>query len=150
PRSPLFPYTTLFRSQARDQAQAIVATVREPLLILDADLHVVMANRAFYRVFQMAPEDTERQSIFDISHRRWDIPRLRTLLEEVLPQDNAFENFEVEHDFESIGRRSMLLNGRRVLSENGQPGLILLAIEDVTETKRAESTRAALNREQAA
>ena len=136
--------------QARDQAQAIVATVREPLLILDADLHVVMANRAFYRVFQMAPEDTERQSIFDISHRRWDIPRLRTLLEEVLPQDNAFENFEVEHDFESIGRRSMLLNGRRVLSENGQPALILLAIEDVTETKRAESTRAALNREQAA
>ena len=136
--------------QARDQAQAIVATVREPLVILDADLRVVTANRAFYTVFQVAREDTEGRSIFDLSHRQWDIPRLRTLLEEVLPQDNAFENFEVEHDFASIGRRSMLLNGRRVLSENGQPALILLAIEDVTETKRTEATRAALDREQAA
>src|SRR5207245_7003948 len=136
--------------QARDQAQAIVATVREPLVILDADLHVVMANRAFYTVFQVAREDTEGRSIFDLSHRQWDIPRLRTLLEEVLPQDNAFESFEVESDFASIGRRSMLLNGRRVLSGNGQPALILLAIEDVTETKRAEATRAALDHEQAA
>src|SRR3989441_1309709 len=135
---------------ARDRAQAIVATVREPLVILDADLHVVMANRAFYTVFQIAREDTEGRSIFDLGHRQWDIPRLRTLLEEVLPQDNAFESFEVESDFASIGRRSMLLNRRRVLSANGQPALILLAIEDVTETKRAEATRAALDHEQAA
>jgi two-component system CheB/CheR fusion protein len=136
--------------QARDQAEAIVATVREPLVILNADLHVVATNRAFYTVFQVAREETERRSIFDLSNRQWDIPRLRTLLEDILPQNNAFENFEVEHDFASIGRRSMLLNGRRVLSATGEPALILLAIEDVTEAKRAEATRAALDHEQAA
>ena len=93
------------RRQARDQAQAIVETVREPLVILDADLRVVTANRSFYETFQVTPAETEGRLFFDLGNRQWNIPRLRTLLEEVLPRDNTIEDFEVEHDFETIGRR---------------------------------------------
>jgi two-component system CheB/CheR fusion protein len=125
--------------EARDQAQAIVATVREPLVILDAGLRVVTANRSFYRTFQVTPEETERRFLFDLGNRQWNIPRLQTLLEEILPQDNTVEDFEVEQDFENIGRRTMLLNARRVLSAAGQPAMILLAIEDITEQKQLEA-----------
>ena len=82
---------------ARDQAQAIIATVRQPLVILDADLRIVMANRSFYAVFQVAPEATEHRSIFELGNRQWDIPQSRKQLEEVLPRDSASENVEVEH-----------------------------------------------------
>jgi two-component system CheB/CheR fusion protein len=128
--------------EARDQAQAIIATVREPLVILDADLRVVTANRSFYETFQARREETERQSLFDLGNRQWDIPQLRMLLEEVLPRDSVFEDFEVEHDFAAIGRRTMRLNARRVLSATGQPALVLLAIEDITEVKSLEHERA--------
>ena len=124
--------------EARDQAQAIVATVREPLVILDADLRVVTANESFYETFQVRRSETERQSLFDLGNSQWNIPQLRAQLEEVLPRDSAFEDFEVEHDFEAIGGRTMLLNARRVLSATGEPAMILLAIEDVTERRRAE------------
>ncbi len=136
--------------EARDQAQAIIATVREPLVILDVDLRVVTANPSFYETFQTSRETTEGHSLFDIGNRQWNVPRLRTLLEEVLPRQSVVERFEVEHRFETIGSRTMLLNARRVLSADGQPALILLAIDDVTEAKRTEATRAALAHEQAA
>lgn len=123
---------------ARDQSEAIVATVREPLVILDGDLRVVTANASFYETFQVAVPETERQSLFDLGNRQWDIPRLRTLLEEILPRDHVMEDFEVEQDFQTIGRRTMLLNARRVLSATGEPTLILLAIEDVTERRHTE------------
>src|SRR5712691_2836257 len=126
---------------ARDQAQAIIATVREPLVILDADSRVVTANRSFYETFQVRREETERRSLFDIGNRDWNIPRLRTLLEEVLPRDGVFEDFEVEHDFAAIGRRTMRLNARRMLSATGQPALVLLAVEDVTGMKDLERER---------
>src|SRR3989441_845001 len=136
--------------EARDQAQAIIATVREPLMILDADLRVVTASRSFYETFQVTPPETERQPLFDLGNRQWDIPTLKTLLEEVLPRDSVVEDFEVEHDFPTIGPRTMHLNARRVLSATGQPGLIFLAIEDITEARRADATRVALAHEQAA
>jgi len=136
--------------EARDQAQAIIATVREPLVILDADLRVVTASRSFYETFQVTPPETERQPLFDLGNRQWDIPTLKTLLEEVLPRDSVVEDFEVEHDFPTIGPRTMHLNARRVLSATGQPGLIFLAIEDITEARRADATRVALAHEQAA
>jgi len=136
--------------EARDQAQAIIATVREPLVILDPDLRVVTANPSFYETFQTSREATENQSFFEIGGRQWNVPRLRTLLEEVLPRESVVERFEVEHRFETIGWRTMLLNARRVLAATGQPSLILLAIDDVTEVKQAEATRATLAREQAA
>jgi two-component system CheB/CheR fusion protein len=136
---------------ARAEAQAIVETVRGPLVILDADLRVVSANRAFYETFEVGDADTEHRLLYDLGNRQWDIPRLRTLLEEILPRDNTIEDFEVQHDFETIGPRTMRLNARRVLSVSGQSARILLAIDDVTEAKRLETARTAVvEREQAA
>ena len=129
-------------SEARDQARAIIATVRGPLLVLDGDLRVVTVNRSFYETFQVAGEATEGRSIFDLGNGQWNIPALRTLLAEVLPRDGIIHDFQVEHDFETIGRRTMFLNARRVLSASGRPTAILLAIEDVTEQKQFERERA--------
>jgi two-component system CheB/CheR fusion protein len=123
---------------ARDQAEAIIATVREPLVVLDADLRVVTANRSFYESFRVASPETERRSLFEIGNRQWNIPALRKLLEEVLLRGSAVSDFEVEHDFETIGRRTVLLNARRLRSSTAQSGAILLAIEDVTERRSAE------------
>ena len=113
-------------------AQAIVATVREPLLVLDANLRVRSANPAFYQTFQVSPEETEDRPLFDLGNRQWQIPRLQTMLEHVLPQSMQVQDFEVDHYFPGIGHRTMLLNARRLQQSNGQPGLILLAIEDMT------------------
>jgi two-component system CheB/CheR fusion protein len=123
---------------ARDYAESIVETVREPLVILDADLRVILANRSFYQTFQVEPEETEGQLLYDLGDRQWDIPKLRKLLEEILPQHTVFNDYEVEHDFPDIGRRTMLLNAREVRRAEGEERLILLAIEDTTERKRAE------------
>ncbi|HXF05082.1 MAG TPA: PAS domain S-box protein [Blastocatellia bacterium] len=122
---------------AREFAESIIATIREPLLVLDPELRVVMANRAFYRTFRVAPEETEGRFVYELGNRQWDIPELRRLLEDILPQNTSFEDFEVEHDFEHIGRRTMQLNARRLYREKNKTQLILLAIEDVTERKRA-------------
>jgi len=124
--------------EAKELAEDIFNTVREPLLVLDADLRVISANRSFYQTFKVAPEETEGQLIYDLGNRQWDIPRLRELLEQILPEDTKFDNFEVEHDFPTIGRRVMLLNARRVCREAHKTQMILLAIEDITERKQAE------------
>lgn len=114
-------------------AEAIVETVREPLIILDADLKVVSANRAFYLTFKVAREETMGRGIYDLGNGQWDIPKLRELLEHVISKSSSFEGFEVELDFPSVGSKKMLLNGRRIDRKGGRPYLILLAIEDVTE-----------------
>jgi two-component sensor histidine kinase/PAS domain-containing protein len=121
----------------KELAEKIIDTVREPLLVLHADLRVQSANRAFYDRFKVDPAETEGRMVYDLGNRQWDIPDLRRLLGEVLPDNEFFENFEVEHEFEAIGRRHMLLNARRV----DQLQLILLAIEDVTARRRAEQER---------
>ena len=118
-------------------AEGIVETVREPLVVLDADLRVRTANRSFYQTFGVTPGQTEGRLLFELGNRQWDIPRLRELLEEILPRDSHFNDFEVDHEFEGIGRRSMVLNARRLPPAGGRPGLILLAIEDATERRRA-------------
>ena len=118
--------------EARYNAQSIVDTVREPLIILDGDLKVISAGRSFYQTFQVKPEETVGRNLFDLGGRQWDIPRLRELLETVLPKDASFEDMEVEHDFPVIGHRRMLLNARQIVGETGQAQLILLAMEDVT------------------
>jgi PAS domain S-box-containing protein len=122
-------------------ADSIVDTMREPLLVLSADLRVRKANRSFYRTFKVTPEQTVGQLIYDLGNQQWDIPWLRKLLEEVLPQDTAFDDFEVEHDFPAIGRKYMLLNARRICGKNNQTEFILLAIEDTTERRLAEEAR---------
>jgi PAS domain S-box-containing protein len=130
---------------AKGFAESIVGTVREPLLILDADLHVKSANRSFYETFRVEPPETENQFIYDLGDGQWNIPALKTLLEEIIPQNSVFDDFEVEHEFEIIGRRTMLLNARRFPPE-GKWELILLAIADITERKRLEREREGLLR----
>jgi len=114
----------------------VLGSVREPLVVLDADLKVVKANHSFYRAFKVNPVETEGVLIYDIGGRQWDIPKLRELLEDILPQNSEFNDFEVEHDFEKIGRKIMHLNARRIYRDFKQTRLILLAIEDVTEREQ--------------
>lgn len=123
--------------EERAYAEAIVETVREPLIVLDQDLRVVSASRSFYETFRVAPEETEKEFIYNLGNRQWDIPALRELLEDILPQKSQFQDFEVEHNFETIGRRTMLLNAREIRRGDGARRLILLAISDNSERKRA-------------
>ena len=118
-------------------AQNIVDTVREPLLILDATLRVRSANRAFYQAFHVSPAETEGRLIYELGNGQWDIPDLRTLLEDIVPKSSVFDDFELEHVFPVIGRRVMLLNARKL--QAGHHGeLLVLAMEDVTARKQAE------------
>lgn len=118
--------------------EGIVETIREPLLVLDRDLRVVTVSRSFYEFFKVKPEETVGQFIYDLGDKQWDISKLRELLETILPQQTAFDNYEVEHDFVTIGRRTLLLNARQIEREVGKERIILLAIEDITERKKYE------------
>src|SRR3954447_20990511 len=118
-------------------SQNIVDTVREPLLMLDTTLRVHSANRAFYQTFQVSAEETEHHLIYELGNGQWDIPALRTLLEDIVPLRSAFNDFELEHTFPVIGRRVMLLNARQLKAGN-HGELLVLAMEDVTERRRAE------------
>src|SRR5947199_5771964 len=121
----------------QNYALNIVDTVREPLLILDTTLRVRFANRAFYQTFHVSAEETENRLIYELGNGQWDIPALRTLLEDVVPKSSVFNDFELEHTFPVIGRRVMLLNARKL--QAGRHGeLLVLAMEDVTARKRAE------------
>lgn len=110
-------------------AESLIDTIREPLLVLDGELKVVSASRAFYQQFLTTPASTVGQHLYDLGSRQWDIPALRELLGTILPRDQVFDNFCVEHDFPGIGQRKMLLNARRVVRAGGQTPLILLALE---------------------
>ena len=112
---------------------SILGSVREPLMLLDSTLKIVKANHSFYRTFNVNPAQTEGMLIYDLGNGQWDIPKLKELLEDILPQNSTFNDFEVEHDFKTIGRKIMHLNARRIYGEENQTQLILLAIEDVTE-----------------
>ncbi len=121
-----------------EYAQNIVNTVREPLVVLDDKFRLLSANRSFYSTFKVTPEVSENTLLFDIGNGQWEIPKLRELLEEVLPESTTIEDFEVEHDFPDIGQKTMLLNARRIQSKAGAAPMILLAIEDITERRRLE------------
>ena len=123
---------------ARDYAENTVDTVRDPLLVLNAQLCVESANRSFYRAFHVSPAETIGTFIYDLGNRQWNIPRLRELLEDVLPQSTSIEAFQVEHDFEQLGRRTMLLDARRILDPQRKTKQILIAIEDITDRKELE------------
>jgi len=118
-------------------AENIINAVREPLVVLDGDLRVVSASKSFYDFFKVRPEETEKQLIYDLGNRQWDIPKLRELLEDILPKTTSFDNFEVEHDFLGLGKRIMLLNARQIYQKaDNRTKLILIAIEDITEAKK--------------
>jgi two-component sensor histidine kinase len=122
-------------------AYAIVNTVREPLVVLDQDLRVVAASLSFYRTFQVDREATEGKLFFELGDGAWNIPQLRSLLALILPQHGTIEDFDVEHDFVNLGHRTMCLNARQVIYENGTAANILLGIEDVTHARRLECER---------
>jgi chemotaxis protein methyltransferase CheR len=123
---------------SRALAQAIVDTIREPLLVLDKDLRVVAASRAFFRTFRMHRQDVQGRPVYALGNGQWDIPELRVLLERILPRDSVMEGYEVEAEFSILGRRTMVLNARTVFYEKNDQALILLAIEDITERRTAE------------
>ena len=124
---------------AKTYAENVVDTVREPLLVLDAGLRVKSANDAFYNVFGVAASETVDRLLYEIGNRQWDIPELRRLLAELLPEKKTMEDFQVTHDFAGLGLKTMLLNAREIPQQNGGAHLILLAIEDITSRKRAET-----------
>lgn len=119
-------------------AESVTNTIQESLLVLDQDLRVVSANQTFYKAFGVSPEDTQGRLIYDLGNRQWDIPELRRLLEDILPHNSTFENYEVEHQFEHIGHRTMLLNARRIYRQSQETQMILLTIVDNTVRKEQE------------
>ncbi len=123
---------------ALDYAESVIETVRQPLLVLNSSLQIERANRSFSRVFHVSPAELQGKSIYEIGGGQWNIPQLRTLIEEVLPNGSAFNDFEVEREFERVGHRTVLLNGRPIAGDGGRPHRILLAFDDVTERKELE------------
>ncbi|MEO8604739.1 MAG: ATP-binding protein [bacterium] len=130
------------RSGARDSyAASIVDTVRDPLVVLDADLRLLTANRSFYQTFKVDPQGNEGKSLYEIGDRQWDIKELRDLLERILPQDGEVRDYDVDARFPDIGRRTMRLNARRLRQQGNRAPLILLAISDISDSRRAEEAR---------
>jgi len=125
--------------EIRSFAEAIVETVREPLLVLDQDLHVMMANESFLRTFRASKAETEGHLLYELGNGQWDIAELRRLLEDIVPQHTEFRDFEVTHDFPAIGRRTMVLNARKLYQPGVDSELFLLAMEDTTARKQAEA-----------
>lgn len=135
----LFDITDLKQKQEMLQVyaayrEAIVQTIRDPLLVLDSKLHVKFANRSFYKNFPMAPENTIRRYIYDLGTGEWNNPEVRVLLEEILPKHTVIEDYPVQHCCPGVGLRDLLLNARKIRGEEDE--LILLSIQDVTERKR--------------
>jgi two-component system CheB/CheR fusion protein len=145
----VFSFTDVTRlKEVQNYAESIIRTMRESLIVLTPELKVVSANRAFYETFKVTPEETEGRLIYELGNRQWDIPRLREVLEDILARDSSFQNFEAEHDFPAIGKKMMSLNASRIANiEKNETQLILLAIDDITERKKAEQELHRLNEE---
>ena len=132
---------------ARALAQAIVDTVREPLLVLDGDLRVLAVSRSYYLTFRVDRQDVLGRPLYALGDGQWHIPALRTLLEKIIPERAAMDAFEVEHEFPVIGRRIMLLNARTVFYADHAQTTLLLAFEDVTERRAIEREKEELLRQ---
>jgi two-component system CheB/CheR fusion protein len=124
--------------KARRYTEGIIDTIREPLIILDSDLQVQSANRAFHLFFRTTPAETKDRPLYDLGNGQWDIPELRTALEEIIPKQNELEDYRVEHEFPRIARRVMLLNARKLRQNGEREDLILLAFEDITGRSNGE------------
>jgi len=128
-------------------AQGIVDTVREPVLVLDKELRVIAASRSFYTDFKVKPDDTQGRLLYDLGAGQWDIPKLRVLLEKIIPEKGVMEDYEVEHEFPGLGQRTMCLNARQVFYEGGPNTTILLGIEDVTDRIILEREKETVHRQ---
>src|SRR3989339_735566 len=131
----------------RDYSESIIGTIREPILVLDRDLRVVSANRAFYGTFKVKEKETEGNLVYELGNGQWNIPALKTLLTNILPKKNIFQGYEIEHEFKTIGKKNMILNARELKRGGSENRLILLAIEDVTEKRKAEEIIKASNQQ---
>ncbi|MCC5649019.1 PAS domain-containing protein [Nostoc sp. XA013] len=129
--------------QARNYAEAIVETVQVPLLVLDSDFRVNKANRSFYETFQVLTSETTQSLIFELGNGQWNLPGLQQILEDILANDTTIQNLEVEHRFEQIGQKTMLINGWKIVQQ-GESQRILLAIEDISDRKQFELERSQL------
>lgn len=138
PNEPFMVAKTTSKKLTNGYAEAIVETVREPLVVLDAELRVLTANRSFYKIFHVSKKDTEKKLIYQLGNGQWDHPKLRYLLSDILPQKSFFQDFEIEHEFPVIGKRVVLLNGRKIIQKKDHKPMILLAIEDITEKKQID------------
>lgn len=116
----------------------IFDTIKQSLVVLDKQQNVVMANASFYKTFQVTRKETEGSRIYDIGNGQWNIAKLRILLEKIIPENNQVNDYEVEHKFEHIGAKAMLLNAREIVRQDNRQEVILLAIEDVTAKKVLE------------
>ncbi len=134
-------------SDACALAQSIVDTVREPIVVLDKGLRVIAASRSFYSGFEVSPEDTQGRLLYTLGDGQWDIPKLRVLLEQIIPEHGVMEGYEVEHEFPHLGHRTMCLNARQVFYEGGTETTILLGLEDVTERRKLEREKDELLRQ---
>ena len=129
--------------EARNYAETIVETVQTPLVALDADFRVNKANRSFYETFEVSSSEKSKSSLFELGNGQWNIPKLRSILEDILVSDVELENFELEHLFEQIGQKTMLLNACKLEPED-EALMILLSIEDITDRKQFETERSQL------
>jgi chemotaxis protein methyltransferase CheR len=118
--------------------RTVVDTLREPFLILDGKLRIISANNVFYSIFQVTENETEKKLVYDLGNGQWDIPKLKILLEDILPKNTHFEDFKVEYDFPRIGHKIMMLNARKIYSPGEKEPMILLAMEDITQQKLLE------------
>jgi two-component sensor histidine kinase len=125
-------------TDGRTLAQAMVDTVRESLLVLDGDLRIVSASRSFYATFKTTPEETKGRLVYDLGSGEWNNAALRELLERIVPEHGVMDHFEVEQDFPQIGKRTMLLNARKVFYVADSNTTLLLSIEDITDRRGAE------------
>lgn len=146
-KNPQADYFVHFWEESWTYIKTVVDVLREPVLILDKDLKVLAANESFYILFQVKPDDTEGKKVYDLGNGQWDIPKLRNLLEDVLPKDTFFKGFEVEHEFPFIGRKTIMLNARHIYSQDPEtselfPPLIMLAMEDITSIMTMANTLA--------
>ena len=123
---------------AREYSENIVETVHKPLVVMNSDLKILTANHSFFETFQVTPEETIGNFIYDLGNRQWDIPKLRVLFEDILPNDSVFNGYEVDHYFPGIGRKIILLNARQIFRKNIGSHIILLAMEDNTARTLAE------------
>ncbi len=134
-------------SDAWALAQGIVDTVREPVLVLDKELRVITASRSFYSGFKVNPKDTQGRLLYTLGDGQWDIPKLRLLLEKIIPEKGVMEGYEVEHEFPNLGRRTMCLNARQVFYEGSTNTTILLGMEDITDRRNLEREKDELLRQ---
>lgn len=120
--------------------RAIIDTIREPLIVLDEELRVIVASRSFYKKFDLTHDSTAGKMFYDLGNGQWNIQALRTLLEQVIPEHTTVEGYEIEHDFPFLGRRSMLVNAREIKYENGRKKM-LLSILDITHQRELTAER---------